>query len=58
MFNTGILDDHYTGHKVAAFAGQPTVIEFCTTRVWDIAPIRGEMACQADEKQRLISAST
>ena len=28
MFNTVSSDDHYTGHKAAAFGGTTTVIDF------------------------------
>src|SRR3972149_4524207 len=41
MFETVSSDDHYTGHKAAAFGGTTTVIDFVPTPVE--GPLRAEI---------------
>ena len=57
MFGTVSSDDHYTGHKAAAFGGTTTVIDFISQ---DLPSLRGSVdAWHAPvERPRWITAST
>lgn len=53
MFGTVSADDHYTGHKAAAFGGTTTVLDFVSQ---DVAPLRANIDAwhaKADSKAAL-----
>lgn len=50
MFNTVSSDDHYTGHKAAAFGGTTTVIDFVPQDVLPLKPNIDAWHAKADPK--------
>ncbi len=50
MFGTVSSDDHYTGHKAAAFGGTTTAIDFISQDHALAAGQRGCLACQSGQQ--------
>ena len=58
MFNTVSSDDHYSGHKAAAFGGTTTVLDFVPQTGYDLKKILVIGLLKQRQKQPLIMVFT
>ena len=58
MFGTVSSDDHYTGHKAAAFGGTTTVMDFVSFDFDTYARVCGCLARRRPKRLQLITPST
>ena len=57
MFGTVSSDDHYTGHKAAAFGGTTTVIDFVSLDFPTFQEFCGCLACEGTKGRRGLQLS-